>query len=896
MSSPAHRRRLSRLAALGLLVTLCAALCIAGARPAAAEPPAVWPAEQRDFYLDGPAWLLPDEARAELLEMDEAARASFIERFLSAEDLPAVSAEQLAEAIDRRRRLVRSELTSPLDVRARLLFLRGAPVEREVVDCGEAFQPLEIWRYPRLEQIAADGGERGDGEEQSLRSLVVFKPGPGTPWKLWIPFDTKRALYTSEMVYFLEQWHEYNGRVFQARRFDLQVCDKTRDVDDATGVDGIKGFRRDRPTSELLKAYLEAPEDLGAWAQEALRTEPPPQPAALPADAVEVYFPDAKGQRLVTRFIVRLPGTSGLGTTASESGDGEEHRLVVEGLIEEGAAVFDDFRVRFVVPAEAPEEVEAAQGEAGAEAGVEDAEAEAPASEEPLALVWEEPLRPNQTYTVRVRVRDEVGGAAVYLSEGFRVPSAPRPLEVPLNQERAVVALGRALAENPIEGADSLLLVPPVEDIVLGLWRAEAIVTGRRIERVAFSVDGELQLSVGRSPYSAELRLARFPKEQAIRAEGLDAAGEVVDWDEVVVNQPRGAFSVRITDPPAGVALSGNVTVTTQVVVPEGRRVEQVVYEVAGEEVARLERPPWQAMVEVPFGGGLTYLSVKATLDDGRIGEDVRLLNAPDFVEQVDVDLVELYAAVTDRSGRPVKGLEADDFQVLIEGRPVAIDRFQPVDDLPLTVGITIDASGSMQSALIEAQRAARDFLQNVVTVRDHAFAVGFADTPVLLMPPTKDVDAVADSLTRLRSVGWTALHDAVVTSLYYFRGFPGQRAMVLLSDGDDTKSAYAFEDVLEYARRSGVAIYAVGLGVGRSSLGARKKLNTLADETGGRAFFISEATELAGVYGEIEEELRSRYLLAVSPQAASGEGYREVEVKVGRRDLDVRTARGIYP
>lgn len=876
---------------LAAVVLLALAVLPRGA--VAAESPALWPAEQRDFYLDGPALLLPEAERARLLEMDEAERASFIEGFLSAGELPAVSAEQLAEAIDRRRGLVRAELTSPLDVRARLLFVRGAPVERDVIDCGEAFHPLEIWRYPRLEPTGS-GGE--DGEEQALRSLVVFKPGPGTPWKLWTPYDTKRALYTSEMVYFLEQWHEYNGRLFQAPRFDLQVCDKTRDVDDATGIEGIQGFRRNRPTTEVLRAYLEPPEDLGAWVQEALRTDAPPRPAVLPAKAVEVYFPDAKGQRLVTRFIVRLPGIAGLGTTAAESGEGEEHRLVVEGLIEEGAAVFDDFRVRFVVPAGSASSDAAADGGGAEEDGKKEEEGGATAPDEPLALVWEEPLRPNQSYMVRLWVRDEVAGAATYLAEGFQVPSAPRPADVPLDKERAVVALGQALAENPIQGADSLLLVPPVEDVVLGLWRAETIVTGGRIRKVAFSVDGDLQLTVGRSPFSAELRLARFPKEQVVRAEGLDVAGEVVDFDEVVINQPRGAFSVRITDPPAGAALSGEVAVTTQVVVPEGRRVEHVVYEVAGEEVARLERPPWQATVQVPLGGGLTYLSVKATLDDGRTGEDVRLLNAPDYVEQVDVDLVELYAAVTDRAGRPVKGLEVDEFEVQIEGRPVSIDRFQPVHDLPLTVGITIDASGSMQSALVEAQRAARGFLQNVVTVRDHAFAVGFADTPVLLMPPTKDVDAVADSLTRLRSVGWTALHDAVVTSLYYFRGFPGQRAMVLLSDGDDTKSSYAFEDVLEYARRSGVAIYAVGLGVGRSSLGARKKLNTLADETGGRAFFISEASELAGVYGEIEEELRSRYLLAVSPEAGGGQGYREVEVKVRRRDLNVRTARGIYP
>jgi len=212
-----------------------------------------------------------------------------------------------------------------------------------------------------------------------------------------------------------------------------------------------------------------------------------------------------------------------------------------------------------------------------------------------------------------------------------------------------------------------------------------------------------------------------------------------------------------------------------------------------------------------------------------------------------------------------------------------------------LTVGLTVDASGSMSSNLVVAQRAARDFLQQVISLQDHSFAVGFADYPILLINPTSDVDAVADALGRLRAVGWTALHDAVVTSLYYFRGFPGQNVLIVLSDGDDTKSKYTFDDVLEYARRSGTAIYTVGVGV--EILGAaRRKLDALAEETGGRSFFIAQAEELSGVYDALEEELRSRYLLSVVPATTSEEGYREVEVRVKRRGLVVRTARGVYP
>ena len=145
--------------------------------------------------------------------------------------------------------------------------------------------------------------------------------------------------------------------------------------------------------------------------------------------------------------------------------------------------------------------------------------------------------------------------------------------------------------------------------------------------------------------------------------------------------------------------------------------------------------------------------------------------------------------------------------------------------------------------------------------------------------------------------MGWTTLHDAVVTSLYYFRGVRGRRALVVLSDGDDTASSLAFAETLEYARRSGVAIFSVGLDVGSLKTGVRRKLTKLAEETGGRVFFIHSAAEMAGVYREIEDELRSQYLVAYSPdRPVTGEGFRLVEVKVRGGKLKARTISGYYP
>jgi Ca-activated chloride channel family protein len=258
---------------------------------------------------------------------------------------------------------------------------------------------------------------------------------------------------------------------------------------------------------------------------------------------------------------------------------------------------------------------------------------------------------------------------------------------------------------------------------------------------------------------------------------------------------------------------------------------------------------------------------------------------------------VELFTTVTDRSGRPVKGLAQEDFLVREDGRPQTITKFELVEDLPLTLGIVIDTSTSMTESLSEAKEAAMGFLEKIITLRDKVFAVSFSDQPRLLIAPTDDVSAVQDSLEDLQSLGWTTLHDAIVTSLYYFRAVRGRRALILLSDGDDTTSAMPFRDALEYARRSGVTVYSIGLDVGALERGVRAKLTNLAEETGGRVFFISRAEELSDVYREIEEELRSQYLLAYASDNPESDGqFREIEVEVERGKLKARTIRGYYP
>jgi len=364
--------------------------------------------------------------------------------------------------------------------------------------------------------------------------------------------------------------------------------------------------------------------------------------------------------------------------------------------------------------------------------------------------------------------------------------------------------------------------------------------------------------------------------------------------DEIVLNQARGTFRVTIAEPKAGARPKAKATVRAEIVVPEERRVEKVELRLNDTPVETRTAPPWQWEINVPKDD-IVYVGVTAELDDGSKNEAVRFLRAPENLEQVDVDLVELYTSVTDASGQNVRGLTVDDFQVLEAGKPQKIAKFEHVENLPLTLGFLVDTSISMATSLGEAQRAAANILHNLMTPKDRAFAIGFSFQPYLVMPPTDDVEGVIQALDGLRAHGRTAMHDAIVTGLYYFRSTKGQRAMILLTDGGDNASSTHWETALEYARRSGVAIYCVGLDISLREREARTKLTDLAAATGGRVFFVSHASELTGVYTQIEQELRSRYLLAYnSDRKADDLGFRPVEVKVKRGKA--RTARGYYP
>src|SRR5688572_7851648 len=154
----------------------------------------------------------------------------------------------------------------------------------------------------------------------------------------------------------------------------------------------------------------------------------------------------------------------------------------------------------------------------------------------------------------------------------------------------------------------------------------------------------------------------------------------------------------------------------------------------------------------------------------------------------------------------------------------------------------------------------------------------------------------INSGLAKLRPEESTALYDAIVYSLYNFLGIKGQKALILLTDGKDTVSKFTYEQSLEYAQRAAVPIYAIGLGIRGTELDVKQKLNRLCTETGGSSYYIDNASELTKIYADIQNELRSQYVLGFYPSddVKPGSKWREVNVQVA--DGRVKTIRGYYP
>lgn len=448
-----------------------------------------------------------------------------------------------------------------------------------------------------------------------------------------------------------------------------------------------------------------------------------------------------------------------------------------------------------------------------------------------------------------------------------------------------------------LDAGPGVRLLPPPGEVLFGNTRFEARVDGP-ISSVAFLLDGRRILTRSRPPYVVNLDLGSVPRLQKIAVEGLNEAGEVVDRDELLLNAGAQRFAVRLLDPRPGKTYRNSLRARVQVEPPSGERVERVELWFNEERVATLYQPPYAHPILLPKGKEIGYVRAVAFLADGRAAEDLVLLNAPDAPEQMAVRLVELFTSVVDPSGRPAQNVDPRVFAVYEDGVPQRVRLAEPVGETPIRVVTLIDNSLSMRENLSETRQAALQFLRRTLRPADQASVITFNRTPRVAVRLTNDLEELEEGLTGLLAEDQTSLYDSLAFSLQYLSGVKGQRAVLLLSDGLDRTSRLSFEQTVECARRAGIAVYAIGLGLERGGRGeAGEKLSQMARETGGRSFFVENTSQLDGVYSQIERDLRSQYRIAYqSSNNRTDDQFRAVKVEVAGKGMEARTISGYYP
>jgi VWFA-related protein len=440
------------------------------------------------------------------------------------------------------------------------------------------------------------------------------------------------------------------------------------------------------------------------------------------------------------------------------------------------------------------------------------------------------------------------------------------------------------------EIAGAVRIVAPRRDLSPNLFIVDVEVKPP-VRRVEFHVDGEKVMTRNAPPWRAELKLGTIPRRVEVSVVGLDAAGRYVDSDAWIVNERDSPLEVKITKNAAG------TTTHVRVSVQNHRAASLRTVELwAGErKLASWSRPPYALDVPTASLTGSSFLRASAITVDGEEAADLVYLDGSRYTEVVDVNYVELPVTVVDARGAAITDLRQSEFEILEEGKAKPVANFGFATNLPLSIGVLVDHSGSMRERIDVARQAALAFFSDVMGPKDQAFFGGFSWDATKISGFETSLAALGVQVGQMPPAeGGTALYDAIVSGLYRFRSVPGRRALIVVTDGEDTVSRVPYDEMLEYVRSARVPIYFIGIGISRLSSG---RIRGLAAETGGIAYTIGSVAELKATYEELEKELRSQYLIGYyTDSSKSDTAYRKVEVRTTRGGAKVRTIRGFIP
>ncbi len=287
---------------------------------------------------------------------------------------------------------------------------------------------------------------------------------------------------------------------------------------------------------------------------------------------------------------------------------------------------------------------------------------------------------------------------------------------------------------------------------------------------------------------------------------------------------------------------------------------------------------------------------------------------------KVDVDVVSLYCSVHNKQNGLISSLEKGDFDLAEDAKPQTIKYFSKETDIPLTMGLLIDVSGSQANMIDSERQAGSQFFSSVLRKKDVAFLISFGADSDLLQDITGTPRLLQQGLGRLKpNFGYsgptsgpvptmsrqagTVLYDAVYLAAHdMLASESGRKAIILITDGEDEGSKLNIKDAIEAAQKADTIIYSIlyvdrrfygGFTVGYSGEGALKQMS---EETGGRLFTVGGKNTLDAIFGQIQEEMRTQYLIGYTPTNSNKDGsFRKIDLKTHDKDFKVQVRKGYY-
>lgn len=437
------------------------------------------------------------------------------------------------------------------------------------------------------------------------------------------------------------------------------------------------------------------------------------------------------------------------------------------------------------------------------------------------------------------------------------------------------------ITEKPSGLVSGVLLVPVV---------AEA-----PVERLELLINGVPYADAAGTRMTVQVNVGHYIRRLRMRAAGYDAQGKLVAEDEMVVNDPRPPFRVKMQGPQQWPE-SGSVELHASVLRPAEIVISGVDFYLGEQKAGTAAAPPYTATVDAATYPGSVYARVVARSSRGEEANDVWFFGERAHL-QTDVTVQQIPVSVAE--GAP---LRADQLTLLDNGTRRNVETLVAATDQPLHVILLIDYSESMLEELPVVKAAAKQFAKALLRPQDRLAVAGFNQRTFWLTDYTNDWNEVAQAVDRVQPTGETHLYDSVIEMLYQIQKVPGRAALVVLTDGVDQGSTFKLDHLSHYARYAGVPVYPVvknkslsrwmKLGVGRVQA---RRLDRIADETGATYFIIQSERELGRVYTKIAQELRQQYQIVFHSEANVPDQWRSLQV-VSSGGQQLRAPRGYFP